>query len=153
MECYFCGEQMELKTTSMETGWGKYDLVIKGVTAHVCPGCGNKIYSPEEVKMIQDISQGLSEAKSNTSKPDILNVEEVADLLRVTTQTVYNMLKDGRISATKVGREWRFPRQEIQAILQGDKNGQKEQQIRFAARGKAYQEDVNLITELIREGK
>ena len=152
MDCFFCGEKMDIKTTSLETGWGKYELVIKGVKAHVCPSCGNKVYSPEEVKMIQDISQGLSEANSKNSKPDVLNVEEVADLLRVTTQTVYNMLKDGRISATKVGREWRFSRQQIQGLLQGAGQSGNDS-FRYAARGNVYKEDLGVLAEIVKEGE
>jgi excisionase family DNA binding protein len=41
----------------------------------------------------------------------------VADLLRVSNQTVYNMIKDGRLHALKIGREWRFMRKDIESVL------------------------------------
>lgn len=153
MECFFCGKDMEVKTTSLETGWGKYELVIKGVKAFVCSTCGNIVYSPDEIKMIQDISQGLSETNSDRLKPDVLNVEEVADLLRVSTQTVYNMLKDGRISATKVGREWRFSRRKIQDILHLGDGDDKENKYRLTARRDVFKDDTGNLTEIVREGE
>lgn len=49
---------------------------------------------------------------------DILNLNETADYLRVSKQTVYNMIKDGRIKVYKVGREWRFFRSNIMEYLE-----------------------------------
>ncbi len=53
-----------------------------------------------------------------------MNVEEVADLLRVSNQTVYNLARSGKLPAAKVGREWRFRRDEILAVLS---NGSQEE--------------------------
>lgn len=49
---------------------------------------------------------------------DILNLNETADYLRVSKQTVYNMIKDGRIKAYKVGREWKILRSDIVEYLE-----------------------------------
>jgi len=48
-----------------------------------------------------------------------LNLQETAEMLRVSNQTVYNMLKDGRLSARKVGKEWRFLREEVYGAMTG----------------------------------
>ena len=53
-------------------------------------------------------------------RPDYLNVEETADLLRVSTQTVYNMIKSGRLKGPKFGREWRFLRKNLESLIQPD---------------------------------
>lgn len=53
---------------------------------------------------------------------DILSLKETAEYLRVTTQTVYNMIKKGRIKTCKVGREWRFFRSDIMAYLESSSN-------------------------------
>lgn len=50
-------------------------------------------------------------------KPEIMTLYEVGDLLRVSNQTIYNMIRDGRIKGSKVGREWRFLRSDIEAYL------------------------------------
>jgi excisionase family DNA binding protein len=47
----------------------------------------------------------------------LMTVEEVADYLRVTEKTIYRLLKRGSISATKVGRQWRFDRASIDKWL------------------------------------
>lgn len=134
MKCLFCGAKMDKVTTSIETGWGDYDITINGVKAHQCKGCGHEVYGPEEVKMIQDIAQGFAERKE-TERPDILNVDEVADVLRVSTQTVYNMIKDGRLPAFKAGREWRFSKNELEKIMK------KSNGYAVAARGNFPTED------------
>ena len=47
----------------------------------------------------------------------VLTASEVADLLRVTTVTVSNMVKRGEIKCFMVGRVRRFPASEIQKIM------------------------------------
>ncbi len=48
---------------------------------------------------------------------ELMTVEEVASYLRVTEKTVYRLLKQGRIPATKVGRQWRFDKNSIDEWL------------------------------------
>ncbi len=38
----------------------------------------------------------------------LMTVAEVAEHLRVTKKTIYRLLKDKAIPATKVGQQWRF---------------------------------------------
>ena len=59
MKCFFCDGEMGLVITEIDTGWGKYDITIKGVNAYICNQCGHEVYGPEEVKLIQDISQAF----------------------------------------------------------------------------------------------
>lgn len=40
--------------------------------------------------------------------PDILTLEEVAEYLRLTPQTIYKWAQEKRIPAVKLGKEWRF---------------------------------------------
>ncbi len=115
-KCYICNSDMEEETISTTAGWGKYTLTIDGVKAHVCPECNETIYSSEEVHMLQELGKSLSDL-SDEKRPDMLNVSEVADLLRISNQSVYNMIKDGRLRALKIGREWRFSRKDIESIL------------------------------------
>ena len=39
---------------------------------------------------------------------EILTVEEVAEFLKVSRDTVYRLTQQGKIPATKVGNQWRF---------------------------------------------
>jgi len=45
----------------------------------------------------------------------IMTVEEVAEYLRVRPSSVYEWAKTGKMPAAKVGRLWRFHREEIDA--------------------------------------
>jgi len=48
---------------------------------------------------------------------ELMTLQEVADYLRVTEKTIYRLLKQGRIPATKVGHLWRFRRNLIDEWL------------------------------------
>ena len=48
---------------------------------------------------------------------ELMTVEEVADYLRVTEKTIYRLLKQGKIPAVKVGRQWRFEKARIDEWL------------------------------------
>jgi excisionase family DNA binding protein len=50
---------------------------------------------------------------------DLLSAEQVEALLGVDKSTVYRMASDGRLSAIKVGRQWRFPAGPIRDLLDG----------------------------------
>jgi excisionase family DNA binding protein len=49
---------------------------------------------------------------------DLLTTRQLQDLLQVDRITIYRMLNDGRLRGFKVGGQWRFSRQEIEAWLQ-----------------------------------
>ena len=106
--------------TQLAVGVSKpYTYILGGVRAFVCEECGAISLRAEEVKMMEDISRGFAE-RPEDERPDYLNVEETADLLRVSTQTVYNMIKSGRLKGTKFGREWRFLRKNLESLIQPD---------------------------------
>lgn len=108
------------KKIELTAGWGEYEFSMKGVKAFVCEKCGAISINADEIKMIEDISRGFAERPAE-ERPDYLNVEETADLLRVSTQTIYNMIRDGRLKGTKFGREWRFLKKNIESLLYQDK--------------------------------
>jgi excisionase family DNA binding protein len=47
-----------------------------------------------------------------------LTVQEVADLMRVSTMTVYRLIKSGELAATRVGRSYRVRSAEVDAYLE-----------------------------------
>lgn len=47
-----------------------------------------------------------------------MDVREAANKLGVSNQTIYNMLNDGRLKATKVGVSWDIPDEEINRRLE-----------------------------------
>jgi len=52
-----------------------------------------------------------------------MTLEEVAGYLRVTEKTIYRLLRQGRIPATKVGHQWRFDKAWINEWLQRESVG------------------------------
>ncbi len=57
---------------------------------------------------------------------ELLTVKEVQDLLKIDRITVYRMLKDGRLTRVKVGRQWRFVQREIESLFSGNLSAQGE---------------------------
>ena len=50
-------------------------------------------------------------------RPTIMTVEEVARYLRVHAMTVYRMIQRGDLPALRVGRGWRFKKDQIEKWL------------------------------------
>lgn len=46
-----------------------------------------------------------------------LTAQQVQDLLAIDASTVYRMAGDGRLPAVRIGRQWRFPTEAIDALL------------------------------------
>jgi excisionase family DNA binding protein len=46
-----------------------------------------------------------------------LTTKDLQDLIKVDKSTIYRMAEDGRIPAVKVGRQWRFPAEAVEAWL------------------------------------
>ncbi|HAG07664.1 MAG TPA: hypothetical protein DCL13_05760 [Peptococcaceae bacterium] len=63
---------------------------------------------------------------------------------RVSNQTVYNLVKSGRLPATKIGRQWRFSRAKILEILKGEATGDGGA-ARVAARGPAGKKSLPMM--------
>jgi excisionase family DNA binding protein len=53
---------------------------------------------------------------------DLLTVPEVADLLRVNTDTSRRLMRSGVIRASKVGARWRAARTDVEAYLDSTAN-------------------------------
>jgi len=52
--------------------------------------------------------------------PTYLTARDVQQLIRVDRSTIYRMAESGRLPAIKVGRQWRFPTEDINRMLGGD---------------------------------
>ncbi len=52
-----------------------------------------------------------------SQKPEFLTIREVCDLLKITRQTVYNLIEKGKIKRYRVGKSIRFNISEIEALL------------------------------------
>lgn len=51
----------------------------------------------------------------------LLSARQVQDVLHIDRSTVYRMAEDGRLPAIRVGKQWRFPAQDIYALIATEK--------------------------------
>lgn len=56
----------------------------------------------------------------------LMTLEEVAGYLRLSKDTVYRMAQVGKIPASKVGMQWRFRKDDVDAWLEKNKNVARE---------------------------
>ena len=78
------------------------------------------------LKLLQEspYDAGVSHFRTSPRMPTtddrFLTVREVAALMRVSTMTVYRLIKAGDLAATRVGRSYRLRETEIDAYLGRD---------------------------------
>lgn len=51
------------------------------------------------------------------ARPAFLTTDEVLDYLKVTSRTIYRLIKAGDLPAVRIGRQWRFCRSDLDAWL------------------------------------
>lgn len=59
---------------------------------------------------------------------DVLTLEQAAELLQVSQNTLRKLIQEGQIPARKVGREWRFSRQVLLDWVACKMNGDKKEE-------------------------
>ena len=47
----------------------------------------------------------------------MLTVAEVAEILRVSERTIYNLLEAGDLRGVRVGRSWRIPKEALEEFI------------------------------------
>lgn len=53
--------------------------------------------------------------------PEILTAEQAAQLLQVSTRTVLQLARNGDLPGHKVGRAWRFVREDVLVYVRGER--------------------------------
>jgi excisionase family DNA binding protein len=53
----------------------------------------------------------------STIYPDILTPDQAADYLQVNRETIYRYIRDGRLTASRIGRSYRIRKQSVDALL------------------------------------
>jgi excisionase family DNA binding protein len=48
---------------------------------------------------------------------DVLTPQEVADYLQITPDTVYRYIREGKLVASRLGRHYRIPRENVELFL------------------------------------
>ena len=55
----------------------------------------------------------LGRASSQHNEPDVLTIDQLAELLQVDEKTVRSLAAKGELPGRKLGRQWRFSRQAV----------------------------------------
>lgn len=55
----------------------------------------------------------------------LYTLQEVADVLRLNRQTLYNNIRKGKLQAAKVGKEYRITEEQLQDIIKNGYGGRK----------------------------
>ena len=55
----------------------------------------------------------VGRASAETREPDVLTVEQLAELLQIDQKTVRSLAAAGELPGRKLGRHWRFSRQAV----------------------------------------
>ena len=56
-------------------------------------------------------------AEAITARPEVLNLKEAAELLRVPLHTMYYLLEHGQLKGRRVGKEYRILQSSLRAWL------------------------------------
>jgi excisionase family DNA binding protein len=72
----------------------------------------------------------------------LLTAHQVRDLLEIDTSTIYRMAGDGRLAAVKVGRQWRFPADQIERLV----NGATDQPVERKPHGHGFELEEAVVT-------
>ena len=57
--------------------------------------------------------------------PDVMNIDQMCEILGISTKTGYRLLKEGTITSLKVGRTYRIPKVHVLTYLRILNNEQK----------------------------
>lgn len=47
----------------------------------------------------------------------VYTIKETAELLKVTTRSIYSYIKSGKLHAVKIGTQWRITQKDIEDLL------------------------------------
>jgi excisionase family DNA binding protein len=104
--CQYCGNSFTAKTT---------------VTKFCSTDCAKRAY---KVRIrVDKIGNAIKEAQSSiyfnpiVSQKDFLNINEAGQLLGASRWTIYRLIEDGKLKATKIGRRTIIKRHEIEKLF------------------------------------
>jgi excisionase family DNA binding protein len=92
--------------------------MIENVTSHAQRELTLDNSRPTGVRSFSS-GQGVGSLRvgNGLSKSRFLTVQEVADLMRVSSMTVYRLIKAGELPAVRVGRSFRVSEPDVDAYL------------------------------------
>ncbi len=68
---------------------------------------------PDQLNLLLNLLKPTREERIAEMDEEVLDVKGAAKALGVSNRTIYNLARNGDIPAMRVGREWRFARQNL----------------------------------------
>ena len=56
----------------------------------------------------------------SSAYPEILTLQQAAEMLQISERTIQRMLKAGEIPGSQVGGQWRFDREQLRDMVRGE---------------------------------
>lgn len=72
-ECYFCKGRIEIKNVDVDFRWGNKLFVVQDVPVEVCIQCGERYYSAEVSKKLDDLVGNKVKKPINTFEVPVFN--------------------------------------------------------------------------------
>ncbi|MCB9800235.1 MAG: PilZ domain-containing protein [Candidatus Omnitrophica bacterium] len=87
-------------------------------------------------------------------RENILTVQEVSALLKISASSLYDLARQGKIRAVKFGRHWRFLAKDIEAHLQGKEEASPDKALSERRKFPRLQTEItaSLESDLVRLG-
>ena len=67
----------------------------------------------------RDAKEGAARSGGQSHKGELITMAEAMEMLKTTRTTFYRWLREGKLKGTKLGRQWRFYREDIERFLTG----------------------------------
>jgi excisionase family DNA binding protein len=68
---------------------------------------------------------------NTTDMRDIMTPEQVAEYLQLAKDTVYRLIRQRKLAATRVGRAYRIPRQDVEAFIAANSTREEVRELLF----------------------
>ena len=72
-KCYFCQGKTEIKNVDVDFRWGNKLFVIQDVPVELCIQCGERYYSAEVSKKLDDLVKNKAKNPLNTLEVPVFN--------------------------------------------------------------------------------
>jgi excisionase family DNA binding protein len=98
-------------------------LTARGITRRVCPdGQESRHQSFSLVRVLTIVACEYVKPRSKVTPVEeehrLLTVREVADAMRVSTMTVYRLIRSGSLAAIRVGKHFRVRTRDLEGYLE-----------------------------------
>ncbi len=68
---------------------------------------------------MKSLPDSLDAKEDSLAQNELMTIKEVADFLRISTISAYSWVRDGKLPAIRIGKEWRVRSRDLDEWLEG----------------------------------